>query len=140
MNNEHTFEVRTTSWHYRLICIFHEHRAYRFERDFCTYWRYVIGSIMISVVFAAIAIFVIVVGVLASIVLVKHLYMEPQYIMILPFGLIVRDMILNGIPGKSDSVSYVRAEAKPLKQPSIFSMKMKSVKSKFCPQLNVIKG
>ena len=93
---------------------------------------------MLIVVFSAIALFVVGTGILASIVLAKYLYLEPQYILLLPFGLIVRDLISNGIPGKSDSVSYVRAEAKPLKQPSVFRMKMKSVKSKFCPQLIVI--
>jgi len=140
MNDEYTFEVRTTAWHYRLICLFHEHRAHRFERDFCTYWRYFIGSLILIVVFSALALFVIGTTILSSIVLAKFLYIEPQYILMLPFGLIFKDLMYNGIPGKSDSVSYVRAEAKPLKQPSVFSMKMKSVKSKICPQLNVIKG
>ena len=128
-----TYEVSESAWHYRFINQWFSHS--QFERDFCTYWRYFTLSAMIITIFTACVLSAVIVLPLSVVVVMAN---EPQMILLIPFALIVNDVLRNGMPGRKESAKMIKVE-KESKSPTIFSAKLSSMKDKMCPQLIVIK-
>ena len=124
----HSYKVYKNTWHYELV-----YSAYRFDdmpKDFCSYWRAVVGCILAKTMLYGTMIVVVIVLILG---LGAAIYYEPIQMLSLAMTVLI-SVGLGLLYTYFISLFKTKSQADS-KQPSLLAAKYDSWKNRYCPSI-----